>query len=316
LASNLKPEETLPKTKITKIKTIQANIQRAAQQQKAYDQFIAQGDSLLKAQKYNESKVQYKQALDLKPNEKYPREKIAFIEQKLLELAALKEKQFKEYQTKADNFYEQGNYQDALLNYKNALRLKTQNEHCLQRAEECNNLIEEINKKRKAQYDLAIADADKLFAAKIYDKAIKNYRKALQILPDQSYPAEMIGKITKYIDENSIVDVIKEPVVIAKGENKKYTFEPVPINVRKHNYFLLKAKSKSGKPVKLMITYGSDHGKNGGFVINLQGNDQTNDYLIRVGNQYKWFSDDNNWISILPQTGDVEISLLRISKLN
>jgi tetratricopeptide (TPR) repeat protein len=315
-AGTLKPEETAPNTQITKIETIKANIEKAAKKQKAYENFIAQGDKLIKEEKYQEAKVQFQQALDEKPNEKYPRERITFIDQKLQELAAQRERQYKESVTKADNFYEQGNFQDALLNYKTAANIKPDNLHCKQRIKECNSVIEEIHKKRKAEFDLAVADADKLYAAKIYDKAIKNYRKAQNILPDEAYPQEMIEKITKYIDENSIVDVIKEPTLIKKGENKKYTFEPVPINVRKHNYFLLKAKSPTGEPVKLMITYGSSKGKNGGFVINLQEGKDVNDYLIRVGNQYKWFSDDNNWISILPQTGDVEIELLRISKLN
>ena len=42
--------------------------------------------------------------------------------------------------------------------------------------------------------------------------------------------------------------------------------------------------------------------------------DVFNDYIVRVGNQYKWFSEDNNWLSIIPENGNVEISMLRISK--
>ncbi len=311
-ASTLKPEEKTPKIKITKIETIKANIAKEAQKKKAFDNLVAKGDSLLKIENYEMAKVQYQQALNLKPNEKYPTEKIKQIDDKLKEIAAQRERKFHETLTKGDNFYEQGNYEDALLNYEVAAGIKPDNAHCKERIKECNAIIDEINKKREADYNLAIADADKLYAAKIYDKAIKNYRKAQKLMPSKAYPQEMIDKITKFIDENSIVDVIKEPMVIKKGETQKLTFEPVPINVRKHNYFLLRAKGSG----KLLFTYGSKNGKNGGFVVTLQDDDNVNDYLIRVGNQYKWFSEDNDWLTILPQNGDVEIELLRISKSN
>ena len=311
--STLKPDETLPKTQIAKIGTILANIEKEKQKKRAYDNLVAAGDSLLNNEDYDLAKVKYNQALNIKPNENYPKEKISFIDNKLEEIARLRQQKFEQSITKADNYYEQNNFKDALVNYRIAADIKPDNEHCKQRIDECSSIIEEINRKHKEQYDLAIADADKLYAAKIYDKAIKNYKKARKIMPDQEYPAEMINKITKFIEENSIVDIIKEPTVLKSGELQKFTFNPVPINVRKYNYFLLKAKGTG----KLLFTFGSkDGGKNGGFVVNLQEGDNINDYLIRVGNQYKWFSEDNNWISILPQNGDVEIELLRISKLN
>jgi hypothetical protein len=316
LASNLKPDEVLPVTQITKIKTIKSNIEREARRKQAYEKFIKTGDSLINAQDYELAKVQFKQALTVKPNEKYPQEKILFIDNKLKELAAEREKKFKEVITKADNNYEQGNYQDALVQYNIAKKLKPGDSHCLGRIKECNDFIDELNKKRRAEYDLVIADADKLYTSKIYDKAIANYKKALSILPSESYPQEMIDKITRFIEENSIVDIISNATVLKDNETKKYTFEPAPINVRKYNYFLLRAKNVGGKAGKLLFTYGSKNGKNGGFVVNIPEGTEQQDYLIRVGNQYKWFSEDNNWITIFPQNTDIEIDLLRISKSN
>jgi hypothetical protein len=171
-------------------------------------------------------------------------------------------------------------------------------------------------RKLKGKYDLAVADADKLYASKIYDKAIKAYRKAEKIKPDETYPQEMIDKITKFIEENSVVDIINNPTPLTSGKTQKFTFEPVRINVRKYNYILVRATNLKGGLAKLLFTYGSKNGKNGGFVINLVENTESNDYLIRIGNQYKWFSEDNNWITILPQNGDVKIDLIRISKTN
>ena len=53
--------------------------------------------------------------------------------------------------------------------------------------------------------------------------------------------------------------------------------------------------------------------KNGGFVLQVPEGEDYNDFIVRVGNQYKWFSEDNDWISIYPENGDIEISLVRIS---
>ena len=165
-----------------------------------------------------------------------------------------------------------------------------------------------------AEYDVAIANADKMYASKIYDKAIVAFKKAENIKPDEAYPAEMITKISRYIEENSIVDVITSSKTITLGSTEKFTFEPVKINVRKSNYIFLKAKNLSDKPVKIIFSYGSSKGKNGGFVIQVNKGEDFYDYIVRVGNQYKWFAEDNNWFTMHPENGDVEITMLRISK--
>ena len=124
----------------------------------------------------------------------------------------------------------------------------------------------------------------------------------------------MINKINKFIEENSIVDVINVADTIFSGVTEKFDFIPIKINVRKSNYIFIKAKNLVDKPTKLIFSYGSDTGKNGGFVMQIIEGDVFNDYIVRVGNQYKWFSEDNNWLSIIPENGNVEISMLRISK--
>ena len=49
-------------------------------------------------------------------------------------------------------------------------------------------------------------------------------------------------------------------------------------------------------------------------MINIPVSELTSDLLLRVGNQYKWFSSDNNWISVQPNGGDMEIEKIQISK--
>jgi tetratricopeptide (TPR) repeat protein len=315
-ASNLKPKETKPKLQITKIETIVASLEREAKQKKSYDAAISSGDDYFSNRRYEEAKVQYQKALTIKPNETYPQQQISRIDKLLEQLAEERARQYQETVVKADNYFEQSKYQDALLQYKIASSLKPGDQHCQSRIETCNTEIDARLRKIKGEYDLAVADADKLYASKIFDKAIKGYRKAEKIKPDETYPQEMITKITKFIEENSVVDVINTTTIINRDESKKFTFEPVRINVRKYNYILVRVTNVDASAGKLLFTYGSDKGKNGGFVISLVPEVGSNDYLIRVGNQYKWFSEDNNWINILSQNANVEISLVRISKTN
>ncbi|RLD91004.1 MAG: hypothetical protein DRJ09_02450 [Bacteroidetes bacterium] len=315
-ASVLKPEVTDPNLKITKTETILASLEREARAKKSYDAAVTQGDAYFSNNHFDEAKVQYQKALTFKPNEKYPAQQLLVINKKLEELAAERARKFKETVVKADNFFDQGNYQEALLQYKIASGFNAADNHCQTRITACNTEIDAMMRKLKGEYDLAVADADKLYASKIFDKAISAYRKAAKIKPDETYPYEMIAKITKFIEENFVVDVVNAKTVINQGETKRFAFEPVNIKVRKYNYILVRATNLDGKASKLLFTYGSDKGKNGGFVVNLIKAEGSNDYLIRIGNQYKWFSEDNNWITILPQISRVEIDLVRISKTN
>ena len=136
------------------------------------------------------------------------------------------------------------------------------------------------------------------------------------MLPDEPYPVEMIKKITKYLDDNAITDVVKEPIVINSEVTERFEFDPIPVNVRKSNYVLVKARNLTSQSFKMIFSYGGDNGKNGGFVVQVPQDEEMNDFIIRVGNQYKWFAEDNNWMSIYSQNGDIEISIVRITTSN
>jgi len=114
--------------------------------------------------------------------------------------------------------------------------------------------------------------------------------------------------------ERAIVDINKDPVLIPSNTTKKFTFEPVPVKDRKGNYIFFKAKNASQeKEYKLILSFGKDGSKNGGIVIRIPAAEAQNEFIIRISAQYKWFSDDNNWITIYPEGGDLEVSLIQIS---
>ncbi len=313
-ALTLFPDNVNARQKKQSVETIQINLQKEAERNKAYEVAITKGDELFKIGSYELARVEFEKAQTLRKDQEYPRKRLLAISSALERLAAENEKRYTEALTAADNFFQQQNYDNAVIKYQLANSIKTNEEYPKQKIGECNSFIAERLKLLQAEYSVAIADADKLYASKIFDQAIVAYKKAGNIKPDETYPSEMIDKITKYIIENSIVDVINSSDTLVSGIDEKFDFEPIKINVRKSNYIFIKAKSLVDRPTKLIFSYGRDTEKNGGFVVQIIEDDNFNDYIVRVGNQYKWFSEDNNWLSIIPEHGDIEITMMRISK--
>jgi len=77
---------------------------------------------------------------------------------------------------------------------------------------------------------------------------------------------------------------------------------------------IIKMKNLSENDFRLFLNYGKSTAKNGGFVINIPKSENMRDYVIKVGGQYKWVSEDNNWISVQPEGGSAEISVIQISQ--
>jgi len=309
----VKPDGEEAREKAINARQIKANYERAIARQKKYDEAITMADEYFNNESYELAQEQYQVASDLIMDEPYPKQQLAEIKIILKRLEAEKEQRYADAIAKGDQLFDEYNYNEAVIQYNLAKSIKPTEQYPKTQIEKCNTFIAEELKRQQARYDLAIADADKLYATKIYDKAIKAYQDAEAIKPDEEYPRKQIKKITSYIEENAIVDIVKNFVTINSGATEKFEFEPVKISVRKTNYVLVKARNLSGKEFKIIFTYGSNDGKNGGFVVQVPESEEYNDYIIRVGNQYKWFSEDNNWLSILPENGDIEIKLVRIS---
>ena len=302
--------------KLLTARTMKRNYEKAISEQLAYDEAIREGNKYFDAKNYELAKLEYEKAVELKNKETYPKKRIVEINSILKRLEAEKEQRFTEAIVRADNLFEQANYSEAVIQYKIANSIKPEESHPTSRIAECNTLLAEQLRKIKGKYDLAIADADKLYASKIYDKAINAYKDAETTKPDETYPREMIVKITRFIEENAITDVVGQIVTVQNGVTEKFSFEPVPVNVRKSNYILVKARNLSSNSFKIIFNYGQGGARNGGFVVQVPTSEEYNDFIIRVGNQYKWFSADNDWFTAYPEGGDIEIKLIRISTTN
>lgn len=80
------------------------------------------------------------------------------------------------------------------------------------------------------------------------------------------------------------------------------------------NYIHLKAKLTSDKDGEVILNYGSDYVRNGGFVYSLKADGQSHDYLIRISSQYNWWAKKNNWISLQPVGADITVEQFEVLK--
>jgi len=313
-ALGIKATESYPQEKIDEIITIQAEIARQQEIDDNYNQAITDADDFFNRGSFIEALQEYNKAAGIKPDEAYPKGRITEINSRMDEL---EEERLKAYNTaiaQADNYYNMANYRLAKSSYQTAVDIKSDEQYARDRLDEVTVIYMAELESLKVDYRKYIADADNYFNSKIYDGAIENYRLAAGILPDETYPGQMIARITKIINDNAITDVNKLAQVIPNNTDRKFSFTALPVNVRKENYILIKARNVSDHDFKMLVNFGRDNSKNGGVVLQVPQAEASKDYIIRIGALYKWFSEDNNWLSIYPEGGDIEIALIRISK--
>jgi hypothetical protein len=194
-----------------------------------YNKAISTADAALADKNYDDAKVAYYAALELKPGEQYPKTKLAAIEKALI-AEAVKENEAKEaarlkkYETAlsiADKAFATNDYTAAEKGYKEALaiipdkaypqkqlftldKIKTDQANLENQAKE-----REINKKVE---DLLLT-ADGAFAAKDYTAAKLGYKKVLDVKPSDARASKQLA----LLNDASAMDMLAK-----KALNDKY----------------------------------------------------------------------------------------------
>jgi tetratricopeptide (TPR) repeat protein len=310
-ASQIKPQEQYPKDKISEIEGIVAEMKA---KDEAYNASITKADQFLAQKSYEDARSEYNNASMIKPSEQYPKNKVAEINNILMQLKGKRET-FDGLVRKGDDYFSQQDFYQSKENFEQASVIFPDEAYPKQKLTRINSIIDSIYRANKGKYDKAIADGDKAFNSLIYDKALDFYAEASSYLPNEKYPKEMISKIKKAISENAIVDVVKSTITIMEGTEKRIEFASIDIAARKNNYLYIKIRNLSNKPFNVLVRYGKDKQMNGGAVIkNLQADGNVYDRLISVRDQDPWYREDNNWIALLPQGGDIEVTFIQISR--
>ncbi len=307
----LSPSQSYPKEQI---ESINALLARQKVTNDNYTKAVMTAEKAFAAKDYLLAVSGFQAALEHKPEESYPREKITIINGILALDKEKLDRQYAGYISQADAFY---TAQDLLLaqeTYKMASLLKPDEDYPKKRYDDIAGTLIAKAKALKEAYEITINDADKAYKSLYMDQAVLLYSRALEIKPGEIYPGQMIARIRKYMLDNSVIEVSAESFTLKKDLEKRFLFKPVDINLRKHNYLVVRARTSGKSTPKLYINYGSESMKNGGVVLKNIQSEILNDFVIDISIQDKWFREDNNWLSFYSENGDLEVASIRISQ--
>jgi len=225
-AYNLKPFEPVPPMRISQIDAMLAKLaedaQRAAQEEAArlakekadrdqYNRAIAAGDKSFSEKQYMIARSHYTTALTALPDEKYPKDQIAKIDDLLsrdeMDKALARQKaQQDSVQREKDKLFELAmasakeheqnkRYQQAIQKYEEAMQINPSQGTSIRK------LIKDIEDKLRllakqdSEYQQIIMRADGLFADLKLNEALTEYRNASKVKANEEYPKMQIKEI-------------------------------------------------------------------------------------------------------------------------
>jgi epidermal growth factor receptor substrate 15 len=197
-AKDVKPEETLPDTKIAELNALIAeNAAQQAKIEKDYADAMERGENLMKDENYLDAITAFNEALALKPTEKLPKERAAAAEE-----AERKrgdgDAQYEKILTVAESKIESGDYDKAEELIGRAKMFKPNDTRP-------DKLLEQVSllRQRDKKYDDLIASAESEAGKQNYKKAISQFEKAKTVKPSESFPDERIAALNKLLENAS-----------------------------------------------------------------------------------------------------------------
>ncbi|MBU2020526.1 MAG: hypothetical protein KJ941_12840, partial [Bacteroidetes bacterium] len=187
-AARLKEKELYPKSQITKIDQLVAEMSSAANSRQKYDALIVQADNLLKQAKFEEAKLKYQEAQKVLSSEAYPLERIKFCDDQISKLSADTQKT-----ERITKLFEDGQklmdtkkYNEAKLKYKEIQQLDPTKSLAQVKLDEIDRLIASNEKEKNKEADFAsyVSIADGYIKARKLEEAKQNYGAALEIKED------------------------------------------------------------------------------------------------------------------------------------
>ena len=178
-ALQIKPGEILPETRIREIDDL--IVQHAAIQME-YEAAVSRGNDAFGNESYEGAKTAYLEALQVKPGEAYPRERLALIDSII-----------EEQQRLAD---------ESIVETREHLAAEAEAERLRLAAEaEAAELarLSALEAAKEQQYMQAVSRADSLFTVKEYNDSRIAFQAASQIKPEENLPLQRIKQIDDLI---------------------------------------------------------------------------------------------------------------------
>lgn len=287
-----------------------------AERQATIKSMLDAAGELFAQQDYANAKLKYQEVVAFDEGNATATSKIQEIDGIFAQMAAELEANYNKAMSAGDQAMTAEQFAEAITHFQSALIFKpndptaTAQLAAAERAE--NDRIAAL----RAQYNAFIKEGDGHFKTNTFDKAIEAYTKAEE-LGLETYPTEMIARISEIIEQNKLYELNSEPMLLAAGQAQRFDFNKIEVAVRRSNYIIIKVRNPHPeKTFPMIVSFGGSGGKNGGFVLPIAAAEEEKTFLFRIGSQYKWFSEDNTWIEIISENNEVEISKLEISRSN
>ncbi len=195
------------------------------QQQKELQLLIANADKQFDLKKYTDAQALYEKVLTQKPGNTHAQERITAIKRIMSGIAL--DKQYAAVINTADRLLAELQYEEARNKYQDALGIKPREAYPQDKIIEIDRKMAAIAQ-QDADYQSAIARADKFFKAANYSEAKSDYSNAGKLKPKAAYPPEMIAKIDSILSaqdrlarEAAAAEAARLATVRAE-KNKKY----------------------------------------------------------------------------------------------
>lgn len=232
-----KQTEEHPNNRLIEIEKILQEIAENELEQKqgdqAYQNLLTAADNFASNKEYDKALDKYEEALELKPGEQYPLDKIDEI--MAAKKAAQDQKEYDELIQQGDNFFEQNSLKAARDKYTNASKLFPNEPYPKDQLQKIQDKLdaEKEQREKKQKYDDAIAEADRLFDEEKYEQSIVKYTEAIEYESAATYPKERIKiaeeKFAEQQEQERIKEevdaIVKEADILANSRNYEEAIE-------------------------------------------------------------------------------------------
>ena len=194
-ALNIVPTAEYPKGKIAEIDALVAENEHNAKVSAQYAEKIAEGDRLLAKREYQISKNAYLAASKIKPNEKYPQDKIKEIDGQMANMKT--DQDYAKKIQEADALLAKKELKIAKDSYNAALQIKSTESYPKEKIRIIDAQLAQLASKKELDknYSNFIKQGDSDLSNRNYIAAKSAYQKALDLKGKEKYPQDKIKEI-------------------------------------------------------------------------------------------------------------------------
>jgi tetratricopeptide (TPR) repeat protein len=260
-AADLLPNEEYPQNQISRINELFAEQARLAAEAEAaekerlaalqaekdrqYVQAVSRGDSLFNQNEYENSRSAYQLALQVKPEEIYPQQRIDEIAQILTQLATAQQL-YDAAIARGDRNFQQEDFNAARTAYTEAQQAKPDETYPAEQIVRIDSIVETrtrlaaeaaaeqarlaaeaeaaekerlaaLQAEKDRQYVQAVSRGDSLFNQNEYENSRSDYLLALQVKPEEIYPQQRIDEIAQILTQLATAQQLYD-AAIARGD--------------------------------------------------------------------------------------------------